>query len=61
MDPVEATIERGKTLTVPYHLRSRLTGSKVLFAGQHHRRQCAYRSQYPQRRARLTCSFVPEA
>ncbi len=33
MDPVEATIERGKTLTVPYHLRSRLTGSVFALAG----------------------------
>jgi hypothetical protein len=33
MDPVEATIERGKTLTVPYHLKSRLTGSVFASAG----------------------------
>jgi hypothetical protein len=34
MAPVEATIERGKTLTVPYHLKSRLTGSIFASAGQ---------------------------
>jgi hypothetical protein len=34
MDPVEATIERGKTLTVPYHLKSRLTGSIFASAGE---------------------------
>jgi len=33
MDPVEGTIERGKTLTVPYHLKSRLTGSIFASAG----------------------------
>jgi hypothetical protein len=33
MDPVEATIERGKTLTVPYHLKSRLTGNVFASAG----------------------------
>jgi hypothetical protein len=33
MDPVEATIERGKTLTVPYHLKSRLTGNIFAAAG----------------------------
>jgi len=27
MDPVEATIERGKTITVPYHLKSRVTAA----------------------------------
>ena len=34
MDPVEATIERGKTLTVPYHLKSRLTGNIFVAAGE---------------------------
>jgi hypothetical protein len=34
MDPVEATIGRGKTLTVPYHLKSRLTGSIFAAAGE---------------------------
>ena len=33
MDPVEATIGVGKTLTVPYHLRSRLTGKVFASAG----------------------------
>jgi hypothetical protein len=33
MDPVEATIERGKTITVPYHLKSRVTGSVFASAG----------------------------
>jgi len=33
MDPVEATIERGKTLTVPYRLKSRLNGNIFAAAG----------------------------
>lgn len=33
MDAVEATIDRRKTLTVPYHLKSRLTGSVFASAG----------------------------